>query len=228
VTGRWDGEGPLFRDRVQAGQALASAMRQYRGQGVVVLGIPRGGVPVATEVARALGGELDIIVARKLGSPVSEELAIGAVTADGGVFWNDEVLAQLRVPAGYQERVKAEQMAEARRREDRFRGGRPAPSLAGRLVIVVDDGLATGSTMIAALRAVRSKQPARLIAAVPVGSRQAVDALRREADEVVCLHQPEPFGAIGFFYEHFEPTEDRDVEALLRGEAPARAAPASG
>jgi putative phosphoribosyl transferase len=192
----------LFSDRREAGARLAEALDGYRGKGVLVLGIPRGGVPVAAEVAHRLEAELDVVVARKLGAPISRELAIGAVTANGGRFLNEE-------------RVAAEEMDEAHRRETRFRGGRSMASLAGRTVIIVDDGLATGATMRAAVRAVRKHQPARLVVAVPVGSREACAAVGREADEVVCLDQPVPFFAVGAFYEHFEPTEDAEVERIL-------------
>jgi predicted phosphoribosyltransferase len=207
----------LFRDRVDAGRRLAEHLDEYRGQDALVLGIPRGGVPVAAEVARLLPAELDVVVARKLGAPSSAELAIGAVTANGGRFLNEPLIRELGVPAGYLERAIEEQMAEARRREQRFRGDRPKPRMAGRTVIVVDDGLATGATMRAAVRSVRQQQPRRLVVAVPVGSREACAALREEADEVVGLYAPEPFWAVGLYYERFAPTEDAEVEELLRG-----------
>ncbi len=207
---------PLFRDRMEAGEVLAACLAAYRDKDALVLGIPRGGVPVAAEVARALNGEMDIIVARKLGSPVSAELAIGAVTANGGRFLNEETIRELDVSDDYLARVTEEQMAEARRREERFRGSRPAPILIDRIVILVDDGLATGATMRAAVRSVRKASPARLVVAVPVAPPQTCAALRQEADEVVCPYQPEPFWAIGLFYQNFAPTEDSEVESLLR------------
>lgn len=212
--------GPLFRDRTAAGAELARALEQYHARSGVrplVLGIPRGGVPVAAEVARQLEGDLDVVVARKLGSPISPELAIGAVTANGGRYVNEQIIHGLGVTPEYLERVTAEQTEEARRREARFRGRRPRLEAEGRVVIVVDDGLATGATMRAAVRSVRMQRPARLIVAVPVGPVATCTELRQEADEVVCRFQPEPFWAVGLYYEHFEPTEDAEVQRILRG-----------
>ncbi len=206
---------PFFRDRAHAGQALADRLGTYRGTDALVLGIPRGGVVVAAEVARRLDAELDVVVARKLGSPISAELAIGAVTANGGRFLNEEIIRELGVSDTYLKAVTAVQMGEAQQREDRFRGGRPAPRIAGRTVILVDDGLATGATMRAAVRSVRQRSPAKLVAAVPVGSREACAALRAEVDELVCPYEPEYFGAVGSFYREFEPTEDSEVQRLL-------------
>ncbi len=205
-----------FRDRVDGGRVLAERLRAYRGKDVLVLGIPRGGVPVAAEVARSLDAELDVLVARKLGAPGQEELAIGAVTANGGEFVNEELVGYLGVSRAYLERVKREQMDDARRREALFRGGRPEERIQGRVVILVDDGLAPGATMRAAARSVRKRRPARLIVAVPVGSREACADLRGEADEVVCARIPAYFGAVGYFYENFQPTEDAEVRRILR------------
>jgi putative phosphoribosyl transferase len=207
--------GYSFRDRVEAGRRLGEHLTRFKGKDVLVLGIPRGGVPVAAAVARVLDADLDVVVARKLGAPGSPELAIGAVTANGGQFLNEDIVEELEVSAAYIEKVSAEQRAEARRREERFRGGRPAARVPGRTVIVVDDGLATGATMRAAVRSVRSQQPDRLVVAVPVGSHQACDALRSEVDEVVCLYQPDPFWAVGLYYQHFQPTEDDEVQEIL-------------
>lgn len=207
--------GPIFHDRRAAGDALAARLDAYRGTDALVLGIPRGGVVVAAQLARRLEAELDVIVARKLGSPVSAELAIGAVTADGGRFLNEDVIRELGVSEPYIAAVTQVQQRQARQREALFRGNRPPPRIAGRTVTLVDDGLATGATMRAAVRSVRREAPGRLIVAVPVGSPEACAALRGEADEVVCLHEPEYFGAVGSWYHHFEQTEDDEVRRLL-------------
>ena len=212
----WDKSARQFNDRTDAGVYLAEALEPYRGRRPLILGIPRGGVPVAAEVARRLGAELDVVVARKLGAPGSPELAIGAVTANGGRYLNDSLIREIGVRAAYIEEVTALQRAEAARREERFRAGRPPPSIEGRVVIVVDDGLATGATMRAAVRSVRRSNPSLLVAAVPVGAPQSCAALRTEVDELICLHEPEDFWAVGFYYRHFRPTEDEEVSELLR------------
>jgi len=206
----------LFRDRADAGARLAERLTAYQGKHVLVLGIPRGGVPVAAEVARKLDAELDIVVARKLGAPFQPELAIGAVTANGGRYLNDVLMQESGVTDDYLEKVTAEEMAEARRREERFRGQRAAPRIQGRTVIVVDDGLATGATMRAALRSLRQRQPARLIVAIPVGPATTCADLRTEADQVIALYEPEPFLAVGLYYEDFRATAEREIERLLR------------
>lgn len=205
----------LFRDRRHAGEALAQRLAGYRGTNALVLGLPRGGVVVAAQVARRIDAELDVVVARKLGSPISRELAIGAVTANGGRFLNEDVVSAFSVPEAYIEAVTERERVEARRREADLRGRRPAPSIAGRVVILVDDGLATGATMRAAVRSVRQHRPRRLIVAAPVGAPESCAALRLEADEVVCLHEPRDFGAVGRFYGDFSQTEDEEVRMLL-------------
>lgn len=211
----WPAQRVMFRDRVDAGERLAHRLSRYRGTDALVVGIPRGGVPVAAAVARALDADLDIVVARKLGAPFSEELAIGAVTADGVRFLNDAMIAGLGVDSAYLEQETRRESTEAARREARFRGGAPPLDVAGRTVILVDDGLATGATMIAAARSIRARQPARLVIAVPVGSPQACHRLQSEADEVVCLEAPESFWAVGLYYQDFSQTEDSEVERLL-------------
>jgi putative phosphoribosyl transferase len=205
----------MYADRADGGRALAAALAAHRGTAPVVLGIPRGGVPVAVVVARALEGELDVVVARKLGAPLQPELALGAVAADGSRFLNDEVIAMLGVDESYLRRITAEQRAEAQRRELRFRGGRVPAPLQGRTVILVDDGLATGATMRAAIRSVRARKPGRLVVAVPVGPADTCDAIAGEVDEVVCPAKPAPFGAVGLYYRHFGQVEDDEVVRLL-------------
>jgi putative phosphoribosyl transferase len=204
-----------FRDRIDAGGQLAAHLDAFRGRGALVLGIPRGGVPVASEVAKRLNAELNIVVARKLGAPGHEELAIGAVTANGGQYLNHEIIQALGVTREYLDAVIAEQMGEAHRREETLRGSAPRPQIAGRLVIVVDDGLATGATARAAVRSVRKQQPARLVLAVPVGARESCAELQSEVDDLICPSQPEAFLAVGLWYAHFEPTSDAEVRQLV-------------
>jgi predicted phosphoribosyltransferase len=212
---------PRFRDRTDAGAVLAQHLAPFRQADAVVLGIPRGGVVVAAEVARQLGVPLDVLVARKLGAPMSEEFAIGAVTANGGRFLDHKLIERLGVTDAYLTAVTDTQRAEARRREARFRAGRPPLAVRGRIAIVVDDGLATGSTMRAAVRSLRQHEPARVVVAVPVGSREACAALRQDADEVVCPFELSAFGAVGNYYADFTQTADDEVQDLLtqaRGE----------
>jgi putative phosphoribosyl transferase len=220
---RFLGIEPLFRDRADAGRRLAERLERYRTRSPVVFAIPRGGVPVGAEIARSLDAELDVIVARKLGAPFQPELALGAVAADGERVLNQDILRELEIDQAYLERIAQEQMAEARRREERFRAGRAPAQVAGRTALLVDDGLATGATMRAAARSLRRRQPAALVVAVPVGSRDACAALRQEADEVVCLAEPEPFYAIGPYYQTFEQVEDAEVTRLLSQLAKAEA-----
>ncbi len=205
-----------FRDRTDAGRRLAKALERYRVPRPLVLGIPRGGVPVAAEVARALGTELDVIVARKAGAPGDPELAIGAVTPDGARYVNDDLVGGLGITKAQLEATFARAEREAREREERFRGGREGPRLRGRVVIVVDDGIATGATFRAALRSVRRGHPERLIAAAPVGAPGTHDALRGEADDLVVLDEPPRFSGVSQFYEQFPQVSDAEVSALLR------------
>jgi predicted phosphoribosyltransferase len=209
--------GALFYDRVEAGHKLGEALAAYKAQSPIVLGIPRGGVPVAAALAEDLGAELDVIVAHKLGAPQSQELAIGAVTANGGRWVNERMITELGVSREYLEQETAHQMDEAHRREVLFRGENHHIPLQDRTVIVTDDGLATGATMRAALRSVRLRAPKRLICAVPVGSSEACEAMQSEADEVVCLNQPEPFWAVGVYFHHFQPVPDQEVASILEG-----------
>jgi predicted phosphoribosyltransferase len=211
-----------FANREAAGEALTDALAYYRGADVLVLGLPRGGVPVAARVAEELDAELDVIVVRKLPSPISTELAIGAVTADGERYLNDGLISELAVSDMFLAAVTGVQRAEAKQREQQLRGIRPPPRITGRIVMLVDDGLATGATMHAAVRSVRKQHPARLIVAAPVGSHEACEALAHEADEVVCLWRPEPFGAVGSYYENFAQTSDVEVQAILENSSAMR------
>jgi putative phosphoribosyl transferase len=204
-----------FKDRRDAGRALAKVLRAWRGQpDVLVLALPRGGVPVAWEVAQALGAPLDVLVVRKLGFPGQEEYAMGAIAA-GGVRVMGDADAGWPVSARELEAVVAREQAELARREQRYRGGRPPLDLAGRVLILVDDGLATGATMSAAVQAARAGQPKRIIVAVPVASTEAVQSLGALADEVVCLFTPEHFRAVGLWYQDFTQTSDEEVDRLL-------------
>ena len=205
-----------FRNRAEAGRILAESLHGYAGRDdVVVLGLPRGGVPVAAEVAAALGAPLDVLVVRKVGVPGHEELAMGAV-ASGGVLVLDEALIQmLRIARAAIEDVVQRELVELERREAAYRGERGPPELAGTTVVLVDDGLATGSTMRAAVRTVRGRDPARIVVAVPVAAAETCRELEREADEVVCAATPRSFRAVGLWYDDFRPTSDDEVRGLL-------------
>src|SRR5687767_11650714 len=198
-----------FQDRYDAGRYLAFHLAAYGNRpDVLVLALPRGGVPVAYEVARALNVPLDVFLVRKLGVPGHEELAMGAIATGGIVVLNRELADDLRISADEIERVAAREVQELARRERAYRDGRPAPDVRGRTVILVDDGLATGSTMRAAAQAVRMQGPARTVVAVPVAAVQTCDEFRGEVDEVVCARTPLPFYAVGLWYDDFSPTSD--------------------
>jgi putative phosphoribosyl transferase len=192
-------------------------LEYLRGRDLLVLGIPRGGVPVAAAIARALGAELDIVVARKLGAPGQPELAIGAVTSSGGLYLNEELIVDAGVSRRFLQTAIAYEVHAARQREERLRGQRPKCAIRGRTVVVVDDGLATGATMRAAARSVREERPVHLVIAVPVAPPVTCEALRGEADEVIAVLQPEPFLAVGMHYADFAPTSEREIQVLLQG-----------
>jgi putative phosphoribosyl transferase len=206
----------LFRDRKQAGQYLAGKLLKYAGRpDVLVLGLPRGGVPVAFEIATALNAPLDVFVVRKLGVPGHEELAMGALASGGLRVLNDDVVRGLQIPYRVIDSVIAKERQELERRERLYRGERPALNIRGRTVILVDDGLATGSTMRAAIAALRLQRPARIIVAVPVGAPETCAEFQEEADEAICGVMPEPFYAVGAYYRDFSQTTDAEVRNLL-------------
>jgi predicted phosphoribosyltransferase len=215
-----------FAGRADAGRQLADRLLGYAGrEDVVVLAVPRGGVPVAAEVARALRAPLDVFVVRKLGVPGHDEYAMGAIASGGTLVLDAAVVDALRIPRAAVDQVIAREERELARRERLYRGDRPGRDLRGMHVLLVDDGLATGSTMRAAVRAVRKHGPARVTVAVPVAAADTCVALRNEADEVVCAHTPELFRAVGLWYRDFEQTSDDEVRTLLRAaEANAAAA----
>jgi predicted phosphoribosyltransferase len=218
----------LFRDRRDAGQHLASLLEKYRGRpDVVVVGLPRGGVPVAYEVATALGAALDVFSVRKLGVPGREELAMGAIASGGAMVINDDVVRGLGIAPQDIDRVAEREGRELHRRESLYREGRPVPDLAGRVVIAVDDGLATGSSMRAAIEALRKLRPARIVVAVPAAPESTCQELAALVDEVVCATTPSPFSAVGSSYSDFTQTTDDEVRDLLRAAATPRPAAAT-
>jgi putative phosphoribosyl transferase len=210
----------MFRDRVDAGERLAEAVERLGPfENPIVLALPRGGVPVGYEIARRIGAPLDVIIVRKLGAPFNEEFAIGALVEGEPerVVLNEEAVYRLGVTRGYLDQVVAKEREELHRRQMRYRGqANPLKDLKGRTVILVDDGIATGYTMKAALAAIREQQPARIVVAVPVAPADVLPEMRRLADDVVVLEVPEPFWAVGAHYERFDQTSDEEVIELLR------------
>src|SRR6202035_732908 len=206
----------LFRDRRDAGRLLAEKLAAYANRAdALVLALPRGGVPVAYEVARALDAPLDVFLVRKLGVPGYEELAMGAVATSGVRVLNDQIVNGLGIPSYVIDAVAAQEQQELERRERLYRGGRPPPDVRGRTLILVDDGLATGATMRAAVMALRQLQPARIVVATPTASPEICEELRAEVDDVICAITPEPFLAVGHWYEDFSQTTDDEVRGLL-------------
>ena len=207
----------LFKDRRDAGRQLAEGLRSLRDKHPVVLALPRGGVPVGFEVARALAAPLDLVLARKIGAPDNQEFAVGAI-ADGehpDLVIDQRLVTALDISAEYLDEAKSAALAEIERRRHVWLGDRPPVDIAGCTAIVVDDGIATGATMRAALRATRHRKPKRIVLAVPVAAQEALEDLRREVDEVVCLDSPYDFGAVGFFYRQFPQLRDAEVTKLL-------------
>lgn len=207
----------LFRDRREAGQRLAATLTNYVDcPKALVLALPRGGVPVAFEVAMALNAPLDVFVVRKLGVPGREELAMGAIATGGIRVINDDVVHMLNLTPEVIDQVTVDERRELKRREHAFRVGRPSPPIAGRIVILIDDGLATGATMRAAVQALRQQHPARIVVAVPTAVPETCEALRAEVDEIVCAATPARFGGVGRWYQDFSQTTDEEVRNLLQ------------
>jgi len=206
----------VFRDRAEAGRILAERLSDYAHRpDVLVLALPRGGVPVGYEVAKALGAPLDVFVVRKLGVPGQQELAMGAIASGGECVLNDDVVRALRIPADVIDAVASQERRELERREQAYRDDRPGVDPRGKIVILVDDGLATGSTMKAAVHALRRLGPKRIIVAVPTASPSTCESFRNESDECICTITPEPFHAVGLWYEDFSQTTDDEVRTLL-------------
>jgi len=206
---------PPFEDRRDAGRRLAGKLSRFQNERPVVFALPRGGVPVGYEISHSLRAPLDVFVSRKLGAPDQPEFGIGAVAAGGVRVLNEDVVRRLGIPADYIERITAQEIAEVSRRLRYFRGARPEPEVAGRTAILVDDGLATGVTARAAVEALRSRGPRRLVLAAPVCAAQTAGLLKPAVDELVCLQSPKDLGAIGFWYRNFEQTSDEEVVELL-------------
>jgi putative phosphoribosyl transferase len=206
----------IFRDRRDAGRVLAAELAAYRGrEGLLVLGLARGGVPVGWEVAAALGAELDVFLVRKLGVPQWPELAMGALASGGGVVMNSQVVTSLRVSDEQVRDIIDRETAELQRRESAYRGGRPMADPRGRTVVVVDDGIATGASILAAVRALRTARPDAIVVAVPVGPRSVCESLAQEADAVVCATTPDDFEAVGQVFADFHQVSDDEVRELL-------------
>jgi predicted phosphoribosyltransferase len=211
-----------FRDRADAGRRLAGSLGHLRGRSdLLVLALPRGGVPVAAEVARALGAPLDLCFAHKIGAPNNPEFAIGSVAESGPPYIEEQVIHSLRIPYAYIREEAAFQQEDLARRARHYRGTRPAPVIEDRWVVLIDDGVATGSTAHAALQALRGRNPARLIFGAPVASAEAVQRLAVDADELVILHAPAIFFAVAEFYDRFPQVSDEEVMALLKNPPPA-------
>jgi putative phosphoribosyl transferase len=206
----------IFHDRAEAGKSLAAKLETYANRpGALVLALPRGGVPVGFEVSRALNAPLDVFVVRKLGMPGHEELAMGAIASGGVKVINRDVVQRFRIQREIIEAVASREAEELVRRERLYRGNKPAPEISGRLAILVDDGLATGSSMSAALEALRKQNPDRIVVGVPVAAPSTCDEFRAQVDDIVCAVTPEPFYGVGMWYEDFSQTSDQEIHELL-------------
>jgi len=206
----------IFNDRHQAGEQLAEALEAYRGREPLILAVPRGGITVAAPVWERLGGDLDLIITRKIGAPYQPELAIGAVTGDGFVMINDRLVSRLNVDEAYIKKTAESEKKEIERRLKLYRGDYPLPAPDNRLVILIDDGVATGYTLLAALRSLQEKNPSRLVLAVPVGPPDTFARLAGEVDELVYLEAPAHFAAVGQFYRNFNQVGDSEVISILK------------
>lgn len=216
----------LFKDRVDAGRKLAGKLSKYANRSdVLILALPRGGVPVAFEVAKELNVKMDVFIVRKLGVPGNEELAMGAIASDNIRVLNEDVVRSFQIPERVIDRVAENELRELERRERAYRRDRPKPEISGSTVILIDDGLATGATMRAAAAALKTKNPAKIVVAVPTAAPDTCEYFGREVDEVICMATPEPFYGVGAWYEDFSQTSDKEVCKLLDK---ARALPARG
>jgi predicted phosphoribosyltransferase len=206
----------LFKDRVDAGRKLAKELSKYANRSdVLILALPRGGVPVAFEVAKELNVKMDVFIVRKLGVPGNEELAMGAIASDNIRVLNEDVVRSFQIPDRVIDMVAENELRELERREYTYRGDRPKPEISGSTVILIDDGLATGATMRAAAAALKTKDPAKIVVAVPTAARDTCEFFGREVDEVICVATPEPFYGVGAWYEDFSQTTDKEVCELL-------------
>lgn len=207
----------IFKDRLEAGQRLAKVLEKYKRQkDTIILALPRGGVVVGFEVAKTLELPLDLVVPRKIGAPGNPEFAIGAITEEGEGIFNEAVIRDYGISKEYIDKTVEEEKKEAQRRLKAYRGDRPPLNLVEKTVIIVDDGIATGLTMRAAIKSVKNKDPKKIVVAVPCGAKDSIDQIKQEVDEVVCLHAPIFFGAVGAFYENFEQTTDEEVIELMK------------
>ncbi|AKB53521.1 MULTISPECIES: phosphoribosyltransferase [Methanosarcina] len=206
----------LFEDRVDAGKKLAKELSKYANRSdVLILALPRGGVPVAFEVAKELNVKMDVFIVRKLGVPGNEELAMGAISSDNVLVLNEDIVKSFQIPERVINMVAENELKELKRRERTYRGDRPKPEISGSTVILVDDGLATGATMRAAASAIKTKNPAKIVVAVPTGAPDTCEIFKKEVDEVICMATPEPFYGVGAWYGNFSQTTDEDVCELL-------------